>query len=199
MKMYNFEQGSEEWKAIRVGKLTASDFHILMGDSKTKKTTLLKKAAERIVGTLSDASGFTSIHTERGKELEVEAREFYSILSTNEVEEVGFIEANEFLGCSPDGLIGEDGGLEIKCKDNHNHLFAVMNNYIEPSHRTQCQFNMYITGRKWWDYFLYNKNFANPGHIIRIERDDDYINRIVVAIEGCNIKIEEHIKKYKAI
>lgn len=196
MKIHNnIEQGTDEWKRLRLGKFTASDFHILMGDSQTKKTILLKKAAERITGELSDSDGFTSIHTERGMELESIAREIYSVMSFNDVVEVGFIELNEIIGCSPDGLIGEEGGLEIKCKDNHNHLYAVINNYIAPEHRTQCQFNMYVTGRKWWDYCLYNKSFSKL-HIIRIERDNSYIDKIKQCIDECETKVQELINKF---
>lgn len=198
MIIHNFEQGGDDWKKVRLGKFTASDFHILMGDSQTKKTILLKKAAERLTGELSDSDGFTSVHTERGKEQEAEARDLYSVISLNEVEEVGFIELNQFIGCSPDGLVGDDGGVEIKCKDNHNHLYAVINNYVAPEHKTQCQFNMYITGRKWWDYCLYNKSFTSC-HIIKIHRDEDYIAKIRATIDECEAKIQELINQYNKV
>ena len=152
MQIHNFEQGSEEWLAIRLGKFTASDFHTLLGNSEAKKTILFKKAAERITGVSADGDKFSSVHTERGHELEDVARMAYELETGNEVNQVGFITSGEFIGCSPDGLVGDDGGVEIKCKDNHTHLKAVLNNYIEPAHRTQCQFNMMVTERKWWDY-----------------------------------------------
>jgi hypothetical protein len=197
MKIHNdIQQGSESWLALRLGKFTASDFHILMGEGQTKRTILLKKAAERITGVLSDADGFTSVHTERGNKQEREARELYSVLSFNEVDEVGFVELNKYIGCSPDGLIGDDGGVEIKCKDNHNHLFSVINDYIDPQHKTQCQFNMYVTGRKWWDYFLYNRNFKTKGHIIKISRDEEYISKIEECIHSCERIIQSHITKF---
>ncbi len=196
MIIHDYEQGSDEWKAVRLGKFTASDFHILMGDSQTKSTILLKKAAERITGRLSDGDSFSSLHTDRGKELEAEAREYYSTLSMNEVSEVGFVEFSPTIGCSPDGLIGNEGGVEIKCKDNHNHLFAVMNNYMEPAHRTQCQFNMFVTGRQWWDYVLYNKNFTNHCFVITVVRDNDYINKIIACLAECEAKILNHIRKF---
>ena len=199
MLIHNIEQGTEEWLQLRLGKFTASEFHTLMGSSSTKKAILLKKAAERITGKRSDSDSFSNIHTERGKELEVEARELYSVVQTLDVDEVVFVEMSETVGCSPDGLIGLDGGVEIKCKDNHTHLYAVINNYVEPQHRTQCHFNMMVTDTKWWDYVLYNRNFDNPLHIIRIERDEIYINNIKGYLEACEAEVQKLITKFKGI
>lgn len=195
MKIYNFEQGSGEWLQMRLGKITASDFHILMGNSQTKDTLLYKKAAERITGVASDGDKFTSIHTERGKELEGEARQAYELETGNAVQQVGFIELNEFVGCSPDGLI-EGGGVEIKCKDNHGHLKAVTKKWIEPEHKTQLQFNMYVKDVGFWDYCLYNPNFNNPLYIDRVYRDEEYIKEIQKTIVDCNSKIEAIIKQF---
>jgi len=189
-------QGSAEWLQVRLGKLTASDFHILMGNSQTKETILYKKAAERITGVASDGDKFTSIHTERGKELESEARQAYELGTGYNVNQVGFVElVNQLSGCSPDGLITEDGGVEIKCKDNHGHLKAVTKKWIDPEHFTQCQFNMYVTNRLWWDYVLYNPNFANPLHITRVFRDEAYMCKIETCIEECNTKITDILSK----
>lgn len=197
MIIHNFEQGTDAWHNVRLGKLTGSDFHTLMGNSSTKKTILLKKAAERITGKRSDACTFSNIHTDRGHELESDARELYSVHNMVDVKEVGFVELNETVGCSPDGLVVEDGGVEIKCKDNHTHLYAVTNSYIEPTHKTQCQFNMYVCGRSWWDYVLYNPNFSKPLFIIRLRRDDEYINKIQKYITECNEKIQSHVEAFK--
>lgn len=199
MIIHDVEQGTQEWLDLRLGKITASEFHTLMGDSSTKKTLLLKKAAERITGKASDSDRFSNIHTERGHEKEDDARQLYAVLNMVDVDEVGFIEYNKNLGCSPDGLVGDDGGVEIKCKDNHTHLFAVMKNYVEPSHKTQCQFNMMVSNRKWWDYCLYNDNFSNPCHIIRLPRDEEYINKMKAEIEKCESIIESHIRNFNNI
>lgn len=197
MKIINCIQGSDEWLEARLGKFTGSDFHTLMGNSQAKKTILFKKAAERITRKRADACNFSNIHTDRGHELEEEARTEYSIQNLTEVKEVGFIELHETVGCSPDGLVENDGGLEIKCKDNHTHLQAILNDYVEPAHKTQCQFNMYVTGRSWWDYALYNPNFTEPLHNIRIGRDDEYIEKIIQCIKECNEIIESHIKSFQ--
>lgn len=192
-------QGSDEWLKVRLGKLTGSDFHTLMGNSQTKDTILYKKAAERLTGVASDGDKFSSIHTERGHELEDAARMVYELETGESVTEVGFVELNESVGCSPDGLVRDIGGIEIKCKDNHGFLKAVTKAYIEPAHKTQMQFNMYVSARLWCDYCLYNPNFVNPLFIIRVDRDDEAIEKIKTNIELCNIKINDHIEKYNLI
>ena len=195
--MYNFEQGTDEWLAVRVGKFTGSDFHVLLGKSQTAQTIIYKKASERLTGVRSDSDNFSSVHTERGHDLENEARLSYELLSDNQVSEVGFVELNEFVGCSPDGLVGDDGMIEIKCKDNHNHLKSVIKNHIEPTHKTQMQFNMYVSDRKWCDYIMYNPNFSDSLHVIRVERDKEYINKIKGRLEELNIEVNKIINQFK--
>lgn len=199
MKIYSdLIQGSDEWLQVRLGKLTGSDFHTLMGNSQTKETILYKKAAERISGVASDGDKFSSIHTERGKELEAEARQGYELETGLTVTQVGFVEFDQFTGCSPDGLL-EGGGLEIKCKDNHGHLKAVSKQWVDPEHKTQMQFNMFVCDAKFWDYCLYNPNFPNPLWITRVIRDDEYIARIKTTIMECEAKIEELINQYNKV
>lgn len=196
MKLYDFLQKSDEWFNIRLGKFTGSNFHIFFGNSKTKEIELYKKAAERITKTKSDSDSFSNKHIERGVELENEARLMYELESMNNVKEVGFIELDEFCGCSPDGLVGDDGMIEIKCKDNHTFLKQIIREEkaIEPIYRTQIQFNLYVSGRKWCDYVCYNPNFNQALYIKRIDRDEDYIEKIKDCIETCNFTIDEIIK-----
>jgi predicted phage-related endonuclease len=191
-------QGSEEWLKIRLGKLTGSDFHVLMGSSATKENILYKKAAERLTGVASDGDRFSSIHTERGHQLENDARTAYELETGNVVTQVGFVELDEFVGCSPDGLIGNIG-IEIKCKDNHGFLKAVTKNYIEPEHKTQMQFNMYVCNLEWMDYLLYNPNFSNPLFTIQYERDDEYIETIKTHIIECNKKINGYVAEFNKL
>jgi len=200
MLIHNMEQGSEDWLKMRLGKITASDFHTLLGDSQTKETILYKKAAERLTDESSDGDKFSSIHTDRGHELEGDARIAYEMETGNVVIEVGFAELDgQNIGCSPDGLIHKGGGIEIKCLDNHGFLRAVLKQYINPAHKTQMQFSMYVCGRSWWDYVLYNPNFPNPVHIMRVPRDDAKIEEIKRSIEECNVKIESYMVDYQRI
>jgi len=140
----HIEQGTEEWLQIRVGKITASNFHTLLGSGGTKDNLLYIIAAERLTKTKCDHDTYKNHHMERGHELEPEAVALYELQNDVEVERVGFVEHNEFLGCSPDGLVN-DGGIEVKAPDNHTFLKAVSKQYIAPAHKTQCHFNMFIT------------------------------------------------------
>ena len=199
MQIYNFKQGTSDWINIRIGKFTGSNFHIFLGNSSTKETELYKKAAERLTGIKSDSDKFSNKHTERGHELEPEARNIYELLNNKIVDEVGFIELDEFTGCSPDGLIGEKGMIEIKCKDNHTFLKQIVKDElgIEPIYRTQIQFNLYVSGRDWCDYVCYNPNFIKSLYIKRIKRDEGKIEDIKKCLIDCNIKINDIIKNIK--
>lgn len=193
MHIHNIEQGTDEWHKLRYGRLTASDFHTFMGSSSTRTNLIWKKAAERLTQVASDSCRFSNVHTDRGHENEPVAREMYEIISTNDVQEVGFVTGHNAIGCSPDGIVGDDGLIEIKCKDTHTHLKAVVKNYIDPTHVTQIQFSLYVTGRKWCDYILYNEHYPQPLHIIHVLRDEEYIGKIKEQIERANTEINKII------
>lgn len=190
MNIYNFEQGTDEWLDVRIGKFTGSSFYNLTSTS--SDTELWKKAAERITGKRNDSDKFSNKHTERGHELETEARSMYELMNKCNVQEVGFIELDKYVGCSPDGLIGDDGMIEIKCRDNHIFLKTVKTG-CNKQDRTQIQFNLYVTDRKWCDYVCYNPNFANPIFQERIERNEGFIEDIKALIKKNNDKIKEII------
>ena len=204
MKIHNMPQGSQEWLDIRCGKWTASNFHsMLFGNngknnktSITKQNMLFEKAAERITGTLSDNMKFTNHHIERGHELESEARAMYELETNSIVEEIGFVELNSYIGSSPDGFIGKDGIIEIKCPDHKGFLERCLNEKVTPVYQTQIQFNLYICQRQWCDYILYNPNFRRSLHIKRIERDEDYIQRIKECLDVYNKEVDHIISEY---
>ncbi len=198
MKIYNFDQGTEEWLNIKLGKFTASNFHIFLGNSQTKENELFKKAAERITSVKCDSDIFTNRHLERGKALELEALNMYEFNTNITINKIGFIEKNKYVGCSPDGLIGSDGLIEIKCKDNHTFLKQCIKKEkgIEAIYKTQIQFALYVTKRDWCDYICYNPNFKIPIYITRIYKDKKYIKKIKEALAECNNKIDDIIKNF---
>lgn len=200
--IYDFEQHSDEWYAAKLGMFSGSDFHIFLGDSKTKKEKLWEKVAERRFMD-SDKEDFFSPYTERGNMLEPEARRMYSAINEVEVKEVGLVEEDgEFDGyavCSPDGLVGEDGIIEIKTLSAKFFLSYTEidektgkpKNYIRPEHMTQCQYNMFITERQWCDLVYYHSRAGV--YIIHIKRDEKYIEKIKEALrEGVQF-IEERL------
>jgi hypothetical protein len=197
----DFEQQTDEWRAAKLGMFSGSGFHVFLGDSKTKNEKLWEKVAERRFLD-SDDEDFFSPYTERGNMLEPEARRMYSAINEVDVKEVGLVEAEgEFDGyavCSPDGLVGEDGIIEIKtlCAKFFLSYTAIdektgkPKNYIRPEHRTQCQYNMLITERQWCDLVYYHSRAGV--YVIRLERDEEYIERIKAALREGIAFIEEH-------
>lgn len=197
----DFEQQTDEWHAAKLGMFSGSDFHVFLGDSKTKKEKLWEKVAERRFLD-SDDEDFFSPYTERGNMLEPEARRMYSAINEVDVKEVGLVEAEgEFDGyavCSPDGLVGEDGIIEIKTLSAKFFLYYTEidektgkpRNYIRPEHRTQCQYNMFITERQWCDLVYYHSRAGV--YVIRLKRDEEYIERIKTALREGIAFIEEH-------
>lgn len=194
MKIYkDLEQRSEEWHKVRAGKLTASSFHTLLGNSETKKTLLLKITAERITGKCIE-DNYSNEDIERGIELEDDARNNYQEKTFNLVEEVGFAELDEYVGCSPDGLVGNEGMIEIKCPRETTFLSQVLSGRIKPEYITQMQFNLYVLNRQWCDYVMYSETLGL--FIKRVERDEKLIEEIKTCIEECKQTIQENINKY---
>ena len=190
---YDIEQRSPEWYAIRLGRLTGSDFHTFLGNSETKKNKLLQKACEKITGKAEDEH-YVSSDMQRGIDLEDEAVFLYEMQTGNEVKKVGFIELDEYVGCSPDGLVGEDGMIECKAPKDSVFVKQVIEDKIKPEYYTQIQYNLYVSGRKWCDYVAYNKNFEL--FIKRFKRDEAYIEKIKFAINECVQVIKENIEKF---
>lgn len=194
MKIHNFEQRSDEWRKIRAGKFSASDFHICFGNSETKKTLLLKKASEIITGKVIE-NKYTNPDIQRGVENESVAIAGYELTTGNKVDVVGFCELNQSVGCSPDGFIGEEGIAEVKCPNHTTFLCQVINDKIKPEYYTQIQFCLYVTGRKWCDYIAYNEDF--PLFIKRFQRDEEYIKKIIDCLNECILEVNILLEKYK--
>lgn len=173
MKTHNFEQGSPEWLAIRKGKMTASHAQEIGNNGKGLDTYVLKVMSEFFSSAESEV--FTNSDMNRGTELEEQARSMYELETGADVEEVGFIEYDEHVGCSPDGLVGKDGGIEIKCHNDLSHFKMLLNGQdeIDTKYLWQIQMNLLITERKWWDYVAYNPNFSTPLIVIRIKPDPE--------------------------
>ena len=196
MKIHNFSQGSPEWFEARGLKMTASHAQAIGTGKKGLETYILDKVADFL--SEGQKEGYTSAEMQRGNELEDEARSLYELETGNKVEEVGFIEVDEFIGCSPDGLIGQDGGVEIKCMNDRKHLEVVLfgQDRIESKYIWQIQMNMYCTNRVWWDYVAYNPNFKKCFKIVRIERDDDQIEKLIEGLEKGKELIKMYQEKY---
>lgn len=169
MKTYTFEQSTPEWYATRLGKLTASKAKTIAVGGKGLDTLCFDCAAEIL--TLSKANTFSTAATEQGKELEPQARFAFEAKTGLTVEEVGFCEENEFVGCSPDGLVGDDVVVEIKCVQDNTFVKYLYTREINEEHFYQMQMQMLITSRTKAYYVVYNPNFENSLDITEVPAD----------------------------
>lgn len=179
MKIIECEQGTPEWYAARVGKITASEFKRIVtntlvdGEYKMSKSMsgyAAKLAAEMFAGKPMDQFDGNTVWMERGKEIEEEAAEFYAFTTDADVRKVGFIiDDDGVCGCSPDRLVEPDGGLEIKCLRAENHVeltqYHAKHGCAEPKYTQQVQACLWITGRAWWDQLFYSPEL--PPLVIR--------------------------------
>jgi len=181
----NCEQGSQEWLDARLGIPTASQFHRII----TPKTMRLSSSAEGYVHELLAEEllghpideGESQFMT-RGSDLERSAFEFYEFNRDIETERVGFIVRDDGLvGCSPDRLVGEDGGLEIKCPSAKVHVSYMLSAAVDPQYKCQVQGALWLTGRAWWDWLSYNPEL--PAVRVRFTRDEEFIALLARAVD----------------
>lgn len=195
MKIHNLEQGTEEWFKVRNGKMTASNAHTISVAGKGLDTYIKTVVADMFASQKEE--GYQSKAMERGSMLEEQARSIYELLYGVNIEKVGFIEYSEYIGCSPDGLINNDGGIEIKCINNKDYFQLLLgiekpdSNYI-----SQVQMCLMITGRNWWDLVFYNPNFKQSTYIERLVPDIDFIEKLKIGLSLGEEKIKELVKTY---
>lgn len=192
MKIYYCSQRSKEWYDLRCGKITASNFHCMLGNSWTSHSYILEKAMERLTGKCVQHRFWTE-DLQRGIDLEPVACREYELVTGNKVVHVGFIEHDENIGSSPDGLVGTEGGVEFKCPNEKNFWMLERNPRVCPQHYTQCQFNMWVSKRAWWDYVNY-ATMEKP-IIIRVQRDEEYIRMLSERADEVNELIDKYGKK----
>ena len=179
MNILEIEQGTPEWIMARIGIPTASAFHRIMtpADGKYSKAAddyICELLAERMLNASLDDS-WTSAYAERGTGMEAEARTWYELTRDVDVREVGFVLRDDGqVGCSPDGLVEPDGGIEIKCLGAKRHVEMVAGGF--PAKMTQVQGGLWLAEREWWDVVAYNPGL--PKAVTRVWRDDKYIKKL---------------------
>ena len=199
MIIYNFEQQSEEWFKVRQLKVTGSKATSIAACEKGLDTCILELVADYFSSGEKDR--FSNKHTERGNELEPIARNIYSLETGNEVEQIGFAEYNEFVGCSPDGLVGDKGMIEIKCYDDKGFFNILMEGEKEiPSgYIWQMQMNMLILERDWCDFIVFNPNYKQSIFICRIYADKAKHEKLLKGFALAEEKIKELVNKYNKL
>lgn len=198
MKIYNeIEQGTPEWFSIRKGKATASHAQAIGNNGKGLETYINEVVSEYFSS--AEKEQYSNIHTERGNELEPVARSMYELMNNVEVEQIGFCEYNEFVGGSPDGLIGEEGMIEIKCPDDKTYFNVLMEEKIDSAYDWQCQMNMLILERKYCDLIFYNPNFEKSMMIFRLVPDEKMQEDLKEGFKKVEERIKELKNKYKKL
>jgi len=176
-EIFDCEQGSDDWFSARLGIVTASHFKDVLNTKTGRGTYMMRLVAEKQQGKPQDS--FQSKAMENGVLYEEHARKYYEALYGVSVEQVGFIKMGQ-IGASPDGLVGDDGGVEIKCSDGPTHYRIILADKMPTAHIPQVQGNIWVSGRKWWDFISYDPwGQFKPFYCKRIERDDNYINNIL--------------------
>lgn len=199
MIVHDVEQGGEGWMKLRLGIPTSSQFDRIITPARLNSSSAQKKyraelLAEWLLG--QPAEWGSSGWVERGTDLEGEARDYYAFERGVDVEQVGFISTdNGLVGCSPDGLVGDAGGLEIKCLSAANHVLAMLGE--SDDYKGQIQGSLWLTGREWWDLCFYNPDL--PPVIRRIEPDPEWqeafepeIEAFVERLEADKERLAEH-------
>lgn len=194
MNIIDCEQGSDEWFTARLGKVTASKFSDVLNKKTGRGLYMRKLAAERLTGEVEES--FRNSIMDKGSEAENEAKEHYSTLLGIPVVSVGFVEKNEWVGTSPDGLVGDDGTIEIKCPLGSTHIDYIIKNKMPAVYIPQVQGGLWITGRKWCDFISYVPALrSKPFYCIRIERDNEYIRNLEAATNVFIKELQELIAK----
>lgn len=192
------EQGSEGWFSERLGCATASCYSDVMakGEGTTRKRYMLKLAAERLTG--KTAESFSSKHTDRGNEQEPYARLAYEALTGEIVQEVGFIRhPNLMAGCSADGLVNEDGGVEIKSVIPTVQIETILRGKYPTCHKAQIMGNLWGTGRRWWDFVSFSPYLPENMqlYIFRVERDEEYIQTLEKEVRAFLKELDDLVGK----
>lgn len=199
------EQGSPEWLQERCGKVTASRIADLM--AKTKSGWSASRAnyasqliCERLTGCV--APSFTNAAMIHGTETEPEARRAYEFFVDRDVQQVGFAPhpTINMAGASPDGLVGDDGLLELKCPNSATHIETLLLGQIPDKYMKQMQFQMACTGRQWCDFASYDNRLPERMrlYVQRVKRDAALVGEIEADVTAFLKEIDETVEQLRA-
>ena len=200
---HNVDQNTDAWQALRLGRVTASSFvkwltqKLRLSDSQTAESYMLDVVGEIISGRNVEIP--TTKAMQWGHDTEPIAREVYEHITGHDVADGGFVSYGERFGCSPDGLIGDDGGLEIKCPFTiREHLRVVLERKLPPAHRLQVLSSLWMTGREWWDYCSYHPAVPNVNaamFVTRVEMSDSERDAMQQAAESFAARIDRTLQR----
>jgi exodeoxyribonuclease (lambda-induced) len=180
------EQGSVDWLIERASIPTASNFKRIITSSGKKSAQFYDYAYELAADSIMDdlEETFQSYAMTRGIEMEPVAKSVYEIVTNCKIEDCGFfkkrIDENCLIGCSPDGIVGDNGLVEIKCPLKINHMKYLLGGVVPSDYYAQVQGQLLVMDREWCDFVSYNPNFKEPFKImiVRVTRDVEYTEEL---------------------
>lgn len=196
MIVHDCQQNTKEWLDARCGIPTASQFSRILTPtglvSTASKSYRNELIFDRFMGSIeSEATAFMA----RGSEMEIEAVSWYELTRAVDTEAVGFVTDDEGVyGSSPDRLVGDNGGMEIKCLSGPNHVGILLGDLLADKHKPQVQGNLWVTEREWWDVVAFNPVMQTDA--VRVERDELFIAKLAKSMSIFVEKLEEGWAKF---
>jgi putative phage-type endonuclease len=200
------QQGTTEWFMARLGKVTASRVSDIIAKTKSGYSTsrqnyLAQLVVERL--TQKQTETYTNAAMQWGTDTEPLARAAYEIANDLMVDEVGFVDhpSIAMAGASPDGLVGADGLVEIKCPNTATHIETLLNGTIKSEYKTQMQWQMACTGRTWTDFVSFDPRMPEKHQIkiIHVNRDDDLIKTLETEVIEFLKEVDKTIERIKSL
>lgn len=199
------EQGTDEWFALRYGWVTASRFKDVLSNgrggapSKTRLSYMYQLAGEALTDMRQES--FTSEYMEWGTETEPQARDTYEFVTGSTVDQVAFIQhgQNRKIGCSPDGLVGDDGLIEIKCPKTSNQIETFLSGKMPTQHKPQVQGQLWLSNREWCDFISFDPRINGDASYFctRVYRDDEYIKELAHKCYQFEDELKQMIEKLR--
>ncbi len=200
------EQGTQEWFMARLGKVTASRVADIIaktqsGYSTSRQNYLAQLVVERL--TQKPTETYSNAAMQWGTNTEPLARAAYEIKHDLMVSEIGFVPhpVIEMAGASPDGLVGDDGLIEIKCPNTATHIETLLNDTIKSEYKTQMQWQMACTGRQWTDFVSFDPRMPEKHQmkIIRVNKDKTVIQALEKKVNEFLTEVDKTIERIKSL
>ena len=203
--MSEIVQGTEAWHAARLGKVTASRIADVCTRTKSgfgagRKNYMAELVAERLTG--SRTEGFTNAAMQWGTDQEPDARSAYQFYANRRVAQIGFIDHPSIAetGASPDGLVGEDGLVEIKCPNTATHIETLLGGSVPEKYILQMQWQMACTGRQWCDFASFDPRLPEAMRLFvrRLDRDDTLIASVEADVTDFLNELRDIVRRLRA-
>jgi len=199
------EQGSAEWFAARCGMVTASKVADVIARTKTgwgasRTNYMAQLVAERLTGVVAES--YTNAAMQWGIDMEPEARSTYEFFTNSVVEEASFVlhPSIEETGASPDGYVGSDGLVEIKCPNTATHIETLLSGAVPGKYFTQIQWQLACTGRQWCDFVSFDPRMPATMNMFikRVPRDDELIASLEKDVSDFLVELRDIVARLRA-